>query len=257
MMYKILVVSDFARLFSQFDNVLFDVEESVTSAMNKLKKVEYRAVVYDAIYAPKDCLGFVECVREQGLIIPLIIVSNRPEIRDEVKAQGATMVFITNQMNYDFMHDLGAFFNQYMSLLHRIAVTATPPPQKCTLPQPSSETGNDNALKRLSDILLQIGIAPNIKGYRYIRDAVLFSRDTPQLLNHITNKLYPVIAKEHSTTSERVERAIRHAVEVAWQKGKIENLNNIYGVRMFNKYEKPSNGEIIALLCDKILMERL
>ena len=75
------------------------------------------------------------------------------------------------------------------------------------------------------------------------------------LLNYITKQLYPDIAKEYGSTSSRVERAIRHAIEVAWSRGKIENINQIFGIKVYSPNEKPTNGEFIALIADKMLLE--
>ena len=75
------------------------------------------------------------------------------------------------------------------------------------------------------------------------------------MINAITKELYPAVATEFGTTPSKVERAIRHAIEVAWARGKIENINNIYGVKVFGRGEKPTNGELIALIADKLIIE--
>ena len=76
------------------------------------------------------------------------------------------------------------------------------------------------------------------------------------LQNSITKKLYPNIAEMYDTTASKVERAIRHAIEVAWNKGKIENINDVFGLRVYDTHEKPTNGEFIALVADKMLLEK-
>ena len=77
----------------------------------------------------------------------------------------------------------------------------------------------------------------------------------PELINRITKELYPNIAKHFQTTPSKVERAIRHAIEVAWSRGRIENINQVFGFNIYNKNDKPTNGEFIALLADKLIME--
>ena len=77
----------------------------------------------------------------------------------------------------------------------------------------------------------------------------------PQLINRITKELYPGIAKRYNTSASKVERAIRHAIEVAWTRGKIENLNQLFGFHIYGKNDKPTNGEFIALVADKLVME--
>lgn len=79
--------------------------------------------------------------------------------------------------------------------------------------------------------------------------------DSPDMINSITKKLYPSIANKFETSPSKVERAIRHAIEVAWNRGKIENINNIFGIKIYTANDKPTNGEFIALLADKMIME--
>lgn len=78
---------------------------------------------------------------------------------------------------------------------------------------------------------------------------------TPDIINSITKKLYPSIAENFNTSASKVERAIRHAIEVAWNRGKIENINTIFGIKVYSSHDKPTNGEFIALLADKMIME--
>ena len=111
--------------------------------------------------------------------------------------------------------------------------------------------------ERLSGIFIRAGIPPHIKGYQFLREAVKLAVAYPEMINAITKKLYPTIAEIYQTTPSKVERAIRHAIEVAWNRGKIENINAIFGIKIYNKGEKPTNGELIALVADKILIESL
>lgn len=114
----------------------------------------------------------------------------------------------------------------------------------------------DKALdERIANIFLSAGIPPHIKGYRFLREAVKQIVIDPDLINAITKELYPAVAQQFGTTPSKVERAIRHAIEVAWARGKIENINNIYGVKVFQRGEKPTNGELIALIADKLIIE--
>ena len=109
--------------------------------------------------------------------------------------------------------------------------------------------------ERISNIFVSVGIPAHIKGYQFLREGIKLAVDNPPIINSITKSLYPSIAAKFNTTSSKVERAIRHAIEVAWNRGKIENINNIFGVKVYNSAEKPTNGEFIALLADKMLLE--
>lgn len=109
--------------------------------------------------------------------------------------------------------------------------------------------------ERISNIFVSVGIPAHIKGYQFLREGIKLAVDNPPIINAITKNLYPSIAQKFNTTSSKVERAIRHAIEVAWSRGKIENINNVFGVKVYNSTEKPTNGEFIALLADKMLLE--
>ena len=104
----------------------------------------------------------------------------------------------------------------------------------------------------VTNIIHEIGIPAHIKGYQYLRDAIIYSVDDIEMLNSITKILYPTIAKKHQTTPSRVERAIRHAIEVAWSRGKMDTIDELFGYTVSNGKGKPTNSEFIALIADKI-----
>jgi len=109
--------------------------------------------------------------------------------------------------------------------------------------------------EKVTAIFLVAGIPAHIKGYHYLREGIRLVYEEPDLINRITKELYPGIAKKFGTSASKVERAIRHAIEVAWTRGKIENLNGLFGYNIYGKNDKPTNGEFIALVADKLLME--
>lgn len=109
--------------------------------------------------------------------------------------------------------------------------------------------------EKLANIFITVGIPAHIKGYQFLREAIKMAIDSPDIINSITKKLYPSIANKFDTSPSKVERAIRHAIEVAWNRGKIENINNIFGIKIYTANDKPTNGEFIALLADKMIME--
>lgn len=109
--------------------------------------------------------------------------------------------------------------------------------------------------EKISNIFITVGIPAHIKGYQFLREAIKLAIETPDIINSITKKLYPAIADRFSTTASKVERAIRHAIEVAWNRGKIENINSVFGLRVYTSQEKPTNGEFIALVADKMIIE--
>ena len=106
--------------------------------------------------------------------------------------------------------------------------------------------------KDVTDMIHDIGVPAHIKGYQYLREAIIMSVQDPQMISSITKILYPDIAKKFQTTPSRVERAIRHAIEVAWARGKMETLDRLFGYTINTGKGKPTNSEFIALVSDKI-----
>jgi len=111
--------------------------------------------------------------------------------------------------------------------------------------------------KRISNIFITVGIPAHIKGYQFLREAVKLAIERPDIINSITKELYPNIATYFDTTPSKVERAIRHAIEVGWARGKLENFNDLFEVKVYDKNDRPTNGEFIALIADKLIVEGL
>ena len=118
-----------------------------------------------------------------------------------------------------------------------------------------SSLGERNLERNVTNIIHEIGVPAHIKGYQYLRDAIILSVNDMEMLNSITKILYPTIAKKHQTTSSRVERAIRHAIEVAWSRGKMDTIDELFGYTVSTGKGKPTNSEFIALIADKIRLE--
>ena len=111
--------------------------------------------------------------------------------------------------------------------------------------------------EKISDIFISIGIPPHIKGYGYLRAGIKMTVEQPYIINNITKGLYPSIAEKFGTTPSKVERAIRHAIEVAWNRGRIDAINAVFGTRVYLGTEKPTNSEFIALVADKLILENM
>ena len=110
--------------------------------------------------------------------------------------------------------------------------------------------------ERLGSLFLTLGIPAHIKGYQYLRTGVKMAVENPAVVNRITKELYPGIAARFDTTASKVERAIRHAIEVAWNRGRVDTLNRVLGCRVCTPEDKPTNGEFIAMLADKLRLDR-
>ena len=121
---------------------------------------------------------------------------------------------------------------------------------------PAQGRGASSDEVTVTEILHQIGVPAHIKGYQFLRDAILLTAADPDYINAVTKRLYPQIAKQNGTTASRVERAIRHAIEVAWDRGDVEVLNSYFGYTIHNLRGKPTNSEFIAMIADKMRLDK-
>ena len=203
-------------------------------------------IILDIIMPQMDGYSFLEEMNRQQLKNPPHVIVVSALGRDD---------FITRAT------ELGARF--YMikpvdlnALTHRIreacgqASDAPAPQSRVSLPGRAPTID-----EKLASLFLTIGIPAHIKGYQYLRDAVKIVVNDPDVINRITKELYPGIARHFGTTASKVERAIRHAIEVAWSRGRIDTLNKAFGCRVATKEDKPTNGEFIAMLSDKFRLE--
>ncbi len=126
--------------------------------------------------------------------------------------------------------------------------------QQEEVPEISEFDGRDLE-KDVTDMIHEIGVPAHIKGYQYLREAIMMSVEDVEMLGSITKILYPTIAKKYQTTPSRVERAIRHAIEVAWSRGRMETLDALFGYTINTGKGKPTNSEFIALIADKIRLQ--
>ena len=169
-----------------------------------------------------------------------------------------------NQSMVEYACKLGVLY--YMmkpynleSMLHRIfqgVISRTEKERYHSMQEYGMAGYMENTLENdVTDIIREIGIPAHIKGYQYIREAIMMTVNDMNLLNYITKLLYPTIAKKYKTTSSSVERAIRHAIEVAWNKGQIDVLEDMFGYTISAGKGKPTNSEFIALIADKLRLE--
>lgn len=119
-----------------------------------------------------------------------------------------------------------------------------------------SETPKDRLKGRVTGMIQSVGVPAHIKGYQYLREAILLSVQDPEMLGSVTKLLYPAIAKQNNSTPSRVERAIRHAIEVAWNRGNMETLNEMFGYTVSAGRGKPTNSEFIAMITDQIILQK-
>lgn len=109
--------------------------------------------------------------------------------------------------------------------------------------------------RKLIDILLTVGISAHLQGYHFLKASIKLVMENPRYISSITKIMYPTVATKFKTTACRVERAIRHALEVSYNKGKIINLNDMFGLKLFEENEKPTNSEFVALIADRLALD--
>ena len=143
--------------------------------------------------------------------------------------------------------DIHVLMDRIHDVIHMSDSSAAPLP---LLPLPGQSMD-----EKLSNIFLSVGIPAHIKGYQFLREAVKLVVNDHNMIGAITKELYPTIAHHFATTPSKVERAIRHAIEVAWNRGRVDTLNKTFGCTVALPTEKPTNGEFIALLADKLSVD--
>lgn len=200
-----------------------------------IEAVQYDAVVADMFLTTTDIIGVMNAVRSHGKPLPPVFV----------------MAGFDSQVMEREVLRAGAAY--YLIKPFDVTVMAERIAQVTNLP--SKERVKPDNEMYVTEILHKIGVPAHIRGYHYLRDAIMISVDDREMISSVTKLLYPSIAKMHGTTSSRVERAIRHAIEVAWDRGDVETLNSYFGYTIHNLRGKPTNSEFIAMISDKLRLE--
>lgn len=120
----------------------------------------------------------------------------------------------------------------------------------------NSDTAHNSRIdNKIIRIFMAMGIPSNLKGYQYLREAVKMTINEPDVITQITTRIYPELAERFHTSPSNVERSMRHAIETAWERGKIENIDSLFGLKIYDRNEKPTNSEFIALIADKLVLD--
>lgn len=222
------------------------VAKDGTEALNLIEKHSPDFLLLDIVMPELDGFGVLtamKCSTRKPVTIMISQLATDGFISKSIRF-GAEF-FMAKPVNYDKLKD-------YMDeCQHPTAIK----PLSASIPRESFRSGNRSLDEKIANIFISVGIPAHIKGYQFLREAIKLAIQTPEIINSITKKLYPSIADKFETSPSKVERAIRHAIEVAWNRGKIENINMIFGLKVYSANEKPTNGEFIALIADKICLE--
>lgn len=218
----------------------FEVVAVAHNGIDAIRLIELNApdfVLLDIVMPELDGFGVLSALQNKRCVVIMM-------------SQLATDGFVQKSMQYGASYFLAKPFD-YNTLLKVLSDFSMPRP----LPLQTSTKKNKSLDEKIANLFISVGIPAHIKGYQFLREAIKMTIETPEIINSITKKLYPGIAERYQTSASKVERAIRHAIEVAWNRGKIENINNIFGIKIYAPNEKPTNGEFIALVADKLLLE--
>ncbi len=213
-----------------------------------IKKKKPDVVLLDLIMPRMDGLAVMDCVNQDTTMSKspdFIVVTavGKETITEDAFSRGA---------HYYIMKP---FDNQ--SVINRIkSVRKSYDLTKSVYIKPNDEDDYEVKLEKyVTNMLHEIGIPAHIKGYHYLRDSIMMAVEDMDVLNAITKILYPTVAKKNQTTSSRVERAIRHAIEVAWSRGKLDTIDELFGYTVNTGKGKPTNSEFIALIADTIRLK--
>ena len=208
--------------------------------LEKIREERPQLVMMEFLMPGLDAVGVIHAVNQDASVDnPLYIITasyTNPVIEREIASAGAAYFALTP-------YDQNEMADRVLSLLSMRGKHF------------DSEPASASLRMQVTEILHQIGVPAHIKGYHYLSDSILMAVEDPELINAVTKQLYPSVAKRYNTTSSRVERAIRHAIEVAWDRGDVDVLNSYFGYTIHNTRGKPTNSEFIAMISDKLCLQ--
>ena len=234
-------------------NILDKVSDG-KSAVESIKKFKPDVVLVDICLPVLDGLGVIEEIKgtkgyEDTLFVVVTSVGSQYLIRCAFEI-GASFYILKPYNPEQLILRIRQIYGRKKELEYEIAEEFI-----CVSNNKNDLIPAHNIESDVTDIIRDIGIPANIKGYQYIREGIIMAVNDINMLNYITKLLYPTIAKKYKTTSSSVERAIRHAIEVAWNRGQIDVINDIFGYTVNAGKGKPTNSEFIALIADKLRIE--
>lgn len=249
-------------------------DKDVHKLIDRISSMRPDVVILDIFLLHTQDSNVIQTVQSMNMTHnPLFMVMSgfdSPKLEREAMLAGADFYFL-KPLN---AHSLS---EQILQIFHQPAPTRLKPLSKAAEMRMAtiSETSNSMSTElngkpqnhldtfpngkslemQITEIIHQIGVPAHIKGYQYLRDAIYMAIYDQDIINSVTKRLYPSVAKKHNTTSSRVERAIRHAIEVAWDRGDVDVLNSYFGYTIHNGRGKPTNSEFVAMISDKFRLQ--
>lgn len=257
---NVVIAEDNERILQILDDLLSSDEDievvgkakNGEEAINVIAKQEPDVALIDVIMPKFDGLAVMDKINKNSTMKkkPAFIVLSavgRETITDDAFNLGACY-YIMKPFDNEMV------LNRVKHMKNSIKKKSLEP-RKINSFENKKEYIERNLESDVTNIIHEVGVPAHIKGYQFLRDAIIMSINDMDMLNSITKILYPTIAKKNNTTPSRVERAIRHAIEVAWTRGKMDTIDELFGYTVNNGKGKPTNSEFIALIADKIRLE--
>ena len=221
-------------------------------AIEKLEKCNPDVAILDVIMPQVDGLGVLESMNERLEFLPICIMLSAVG-QDKVTARAIRLgaqYYVVKPFEMDVLAKRIRELVKNQS--NEVLSTGLKEVKNTYIEVDNSKL---NLEAKVTNIIHDVGVPAHIKGYQYLRDGIMMAVNNVDIINQITKQLYPDLAKKYKTTPSRVERAIRHAIEVAWNRGQIESMENIFGYTVNSNRGKPTNSEFIAMIADKLRLE--
>ena len=243
--FKIVLTDDGTEFTGNCTSALRGAGFEVTVApkdgmetLNLVEKLEPDVLVMDSFLSRTDALGVLEGIRKRGMRKPVTMILsavNNPNLEKEMVRAGADYYLLKPV-------DISVLTERITQLTGWFRGVRAQ----------TEDYSDDNMLILVSDIMHQLGVPAHIKGYQYLREAIMLTIHDSDMMSSVTKVLYPSVARKFKTTPSRVERAIRHAIEVAWDRGDVDVLSGYFGYTIQTSRGKPTNSEFIAMISDKL-----
>lgn len=237
------------KVLARYGFEVLTVPKDGAEVIRGIEKKTPDVVVMDAFMQRFDCLGVMKKLGSMpGVKKPVMCVvsgSDNPEFERQILSSGADYYFL-KPVDAEMIAERISQMVKWNTQRHD------------TYPSAHAEIKTKEAGDleiTVSEIMHQIGVPAHIKGYQYLREAIILSINDTEMMNSVTKLLYPTVAKTFNTTASRVERAIRHAIEVAWDRGDVDVLSAYFGYTIQNTRGKPTNSEFIAMISDKLRLK--
>ena len=261
-----IVIADDNRDFSmtlasylekQDDMEVISICKDGNEAVEVIANTNPDIAILDVIMPHLDGIGVLESVNmlklEKKPICIMLSAVGQDKITQRAIALGAEY-YLVKPFDIDLLINRIRELKNYRPNINTSFITKDTKPLYIDVPT-KDKNGDDNIEALVTNVIHEVGVPAHIKGYQYLREAIMMVVDDIEVINQITKTLYPRIADKYRTTPSRVERAIRHAIEVAWGRGQQEAVENIFGYTISAQKGKPTNSEFIAMIADKLRLE--